>query len=47
MEQFWQSAATTPLQKDWLGGLPQGLLVEGGLYNSAPLKSFLTSQFKG
>jgi predicted acylesterase/phospholipase RssA len=43
MQTFWREAATTPLYKDWVGGLAQGLLIEGGLYNSAPLKSFLKS----
>jgi hypothetical protein len=45
LEDFWTQATAKPLYKSWLGGLPQGLLIEGGLYNSAPLKTFLNSQF--
>jgi len=41
MQSFWKDASTTPLQKDWLGGLPEGLLVKGGLYDSSPLKKFI------
>jgi predicted acylesterase/phospholipase RssA len=44
---FWKDAAATPLYKDWMGGLAQGLLLEGGLYNSAPLKTFLGKHFDG
>lgn len=37
MEQFWTDASATPLYKDWLGGITEGFLMKGGLYNSSPL----------
>jgi predicted acylesterase/phospholipase RssA len=47
MQQFWVDASNAVLYKDWLGGITRGLFFEGGLYNSAPLETFLTKQFKG
>jgi predicted acylesterase/phospholipase RssA len=41
---FWQNSSNTKLYKDWLGGIVQGLTMEGGLYNNALLKSFLTRE---
>jgi hypothetical protein len=32
------------LYKDWLGGVVQGLTLKGGLYNNAPLASFLETE---
>lgn len=45
MQQFWINAASSQLYKDWTGGIVDGLLFHGGLYNSEPLKDFLTTQF--
>lgn len=39
---FWQNSSNNKLYKDWLGGLAQGLTMEGGLYNNNLLKTFLT-----
>lgn len=41
---FWENASNSALYKDWLGGVAQGLLMEGGLYNDKPLKKFLESE---
>jgi hypothetical protein len=38
---FWKNASNSNLYKDWLGGVTQGLLIEGGLYNNKPLDNFL------
>jgi predicted acylesterase/phospholipase RssA len=46
LEQFWLDAASNSLYKNWFGGILQGLTLEGGLYNSAPLKDFLADQTK-
>lgn len=45
MENFWVDAANNALYKNWLGGVAQGLLFEGGLYNSAPMVNFLKKEF--
>lgn len=45
MEQFWVDASHNKLYKNWLGGIAQGLIFEGGLYNSAPLLSFFKKEF--
>jgi predicted acylesterase/phospholipase RssA len=47
MEQFWRDASNAQLYKGWFGGIARGLFFEGGLYNSAPLEKFLTSEFGG
>lgn len=44
VEKFWLNAASSTLYKNWFGGILQGLTLEGGLYNSAPLKDFLTEE---
>jgi predicted acylesterase/phospholipase RssA len=45
MVKFWTDATHSTLYKDWVGGIARGLLYEGGLYNSDPLKAFLKQQF--
>jgi len=42
---FWQNLEPKNLWKNWLTGIVQGLLVEPGLYNSAPADTFLKSTF--
>lgn len=44
MVTFWQNASNAKLYKDWLGGLAEGLLVKGGLYNNAPTLDFLKTE---
>ena len=45
MENFWVDAANSPLYKNWLGGVAEGLLFKGGLYNSQPMVDFLKKEF--
>ena len=45
MEQFWLNATNNTLYKNWLGGIARGFIFEGGLYNSAPLETFLKKEF--
>jgi len=40
------NAASSPLYKNWFGGILEGLTLKGGLYNSAPLRDFLADQTK-
>ena len=47
MEKFWVDGANTNLYKSWFGGIARGLFFEGGLYNSAPLETYLANEFKG
>jgi len=47
MQQFWIDATHNTLYKNWIGGIARGLFFEGGLYNSAPLQTFLAKEFKG
>jgi predicted acylesterase/phospholipase RssA len=47
MEQFWKDATNSKLYKGWLGGIARGLFFEGGLYNSAPMETFLKGEFTG
>jgi hypothetical protein len=42
MRTFWDASANAELYREWPGGLAEGLLVKGGLYNQAPLRKFLT-----
>lgn len=44
MVQFWSDSATTDLYKDWVGGIANGLLFKGGLWNDAPTLDFLKSE---
>lgn len=44
MKTFWENSATTKLYKDWLGGLAEGLLLKGGLWNNAGVLSFLKTE---
>ena len=43
MSTFWQDASNSELYKNWLGGIAEGLLIKGGLYNDSELKDFLKS----
>jgi len=45
MQDFWKSAANTTLYKNWRGGIIDGLIFKGGLYDSSPLESFLKKRF--
>jgi len=44
MKTFWENSANTKLYKDWLGGMAEGLLLKGGLWNDAPALDFLKSE---
>ena len=44
METFWKNSATTKLYKDWLGGLAEGLLLKGGLWNDKAVLDFLKTE---
>jgi hypothetical protein len=44
MKATWESSATTKLYKDWIGGVTQGLLLKGGLWNDAPTLDWLKTQ---
>ena len=41
---FWEDAANSKLYKDWLGGVTEGLLIKGGLYNNKNLNEFLEQE---
>ena len=41
LKNFWTAASNTTLYKDWVGGIIDGLILHGGLYNSEPLKTFI------
>ena len=43
MIKFWEDASNSELYKNWIGGIAEGLLVKGGLYNDAELLDFLKS----
>ena len=43
MSTFWKDASNSELYKNWLGGIAEGLLIKGGLYNDAELLDFLKS----
>lgn len=44
MIKFWQDASNTRLYKDWSGGVAQGLIMEGGLYDPQLLSDFLLAE---
>jgi hypothetical protein len=44
MKTFWDNSANTKLYKDWLGGLAEGLLVKGGLWNDKGVLDFLQTE---
>jgi hypothetical protein len=44
MVKFWTNASNTQLYKDWIGGVTQGLILKGGLYNNTPLNKFLDTE---
>ena len=46
LENFWYAAANSTLYKNWFGGIADGLMFQGGLYDSTPLKTFLEGQFE-
>ena len=43
MNTFWTNASNSELYKNWLGGIAEGLLIKGGLYNDSELLTFLKS----
>lgn len=43
MATFWTNASNDKLYKNWLGGIAEGLLIKGGLYNDEKLLDFLKS----
>ena len=46
MKTFWDNSTNTKMYKNWLGGLAEGLLLKGGLWNDAPTLDFLKSELK-
>lgn len=44
MKTFWENSANTKLYKDWLGGLAEGLLLKGGLWNDKAVLDFLKTE---
>ena len=44
MKSFWLDAGNSTLYSSWFGGIAEGLFLEGGIYNSAPLKQFLVKE---
>ena len=44
MKTFWDNSANTKLYKDWMGGMAEGLLLKGGLWNDAPALDFLKTE---
>ena len=44
MKTFWDNSSNTELYKDWLGGLAEGLLLKGGLWNDKGVLSFLKTE---
>lgn len=44
MTDFWLDMSNSPLYKDWIGGVLEGLFVKGGVYNSKPLNDFLQTE---
>lgn len=44
MKTFWDNSTNTKLYKDWLGGLAEGLLLKGGLWNDAAVLDFLKTE---
>ena len=41
MKTFWDNSVSADLYKDWIGGLAEGLLVKGGLWNDKGVLAFL------
>ena len=41
MKTFWENSANTKLYKDWMGGLAEGLLLKGGLWNDKAVLDFV------
>jgi len=46
MKSFWQGTATQTMYQEWLGGLLDGLLLEGGLYDDSNLKAYIQTTLK-
>ena len=44
MKTFWTNSANTKLYKNWLGGIAEGLLIKGGLYNDEAMLGFLKTE---
>jgi len=47
MQKFWLDAGSAKLFQNWWGGVVQGLLYEGGLYDDTPLRDFISKEFTG
>ena len=47
MKTFWVDSANTKLYKDWLGGLAEGLLLKGGLWNDKAVLDFIDTEMQG
>jgi hypothetical protein len=45
MQQFWTDAGSNKLYQNWWGGVIDGLFTKGGIYDSAPMKTFLQKEF--
>lgn len=46
MKAFWENSGNATLFKEWPGGVVEGLVMKGGLYNDKPLLNFLTNEVK-
>jgi predicted acylesterase/phospholipase RssA len=46
MKKFWTDASNTTLYQNWFGGIVNGLLFQGGLYDDSPLKTFIQKEFQ-
>ena len=44
MKTFWDNSANTKLYHDWMGGLAEGLLIKGGLWNDKAVLEFLQGE---
>jgi len=44
MIRFWQESSNTRLYFDWQGGIAQGMVAEGGLYDPQWLADFLQTE---
>ena len=47
MKTFWEGTATQDMYEEWMGGLLDGLLLEGGLYDDTKLKNYIKTEFSG
>jgi hypothetical protein len=44
MIDFWVKSGNTTLYSNWFGGVTEGALFKGGLYNDDKLREFLTQE---